>query len=392
MATWGEGSEFQLAQSFLRFTALYVALFAAFGVASPFIPAFLAERGLGPGAIGVVLGLGSAVRLLAGPAGGRLADRTGRPRLVLAGLLAASAGVALGYLPARGAVLLALVSLLHAAVLAPLTPVADALALAEAGAGRFDYGWLRGSGSAAFIGASAASGALVGVYGLPVVIWLNAGLLFLASLSVAGVPAALERRADERTGAASWRDLLHVPGFLPLMGVVVLVGGSHAMHDSFEVIRWEAAGMSPGAAGALWGESVAAEVLVFFVLGRPLIARLGVGGAAGLSALAGVVRWSVTSFTAAVPAMAAVEPLHGFTFALLHLVAMQVIARNVPARLAATAQACYGTLALGAATTGLTFAAGPLYGALGARAFLPMAGLCVLALPFALRLRAQSAA
>ena len=367
-------------------------MFAAFGVASPFIPAFLAGRGLGPGAIGVVLGLGSAVRLVAGPAGGRLADRTGRPRLVLGGLLLASAIVALGYAPARGVASLALVSLLHAAVLAPLTPVADALALAAAARDRFDYGWLRGSGSAAFIVASAASGMLVGIYGLPTVIWLNAGLLFLACPCAAAVPAMLDRSAKRGTvpkGAAAWRELLAVPGFMPLMGVVALVGGSHAMHDSFAVIRWEEAGMSAGAAGALWGTSVAAEVLVFFVLGRPLIARLGVGGAASLSALAGIVRWSVTSVTAAVPAMAAVEPLHGFTFALLHLVAMRVIAANVPARLAATAQACYGTIALGAATTGLTFLSGPLYGALGARAFLPMAVLCALALPFAARLRAS---
>jgi MFS_1 like family len=38
-----------------------------------------------------------------------------------------------------------------------------------------------------------------------------------------------------------------------------------------------------------------------------------------------------------------VEPLHGLTFALLHLACMAVIARTVPSRFAATAQAIYGT-------------------------------------------------
>ena len=38
----------------LRFVLLYWALFSAFGCASPFLPAFLAERGLGPEELGIV--------------------------------------------------------------------------------------------------------------------------------------------------------------------------------------------------------------------------------------------------------------------------------------------------------------------------------------------------
>jgi MFS transporter, PPP family, 3-phenylpropionic acid transporter len=48
--------------SFDRFLLLYVAMFAAFGVASPFLPALLHERGLGPSEIGAVLAAGTAVR------------------------------------------------------------------------------------------------------------------------------------------------------------------------------------------------------------------------------------------------------------------------------------------------------------------------------------------
>jgi PPP family 3-phenylpropionic acid transporter len=147
------------------------------------------------------------------------------------------------------------------------------------------------------------------------------------------------------------------------------------------VIRWQAAGMGPGAAGILWGESVAAEVLVFFVLGPAIIGRLGLGGAAMLAAASGVVRWGTAALTAALPAMALVEPLHGFTFALLHLTCVHMIGRTVPVQLAATAQAFYGTVAVGAASTALTFASGPLYGRLGASAFWVMAALCAAALP-----------
>ena len=69
-----------------RFLVLYTALFAAFGVASPFFAAFLASRGLRPEAIGLVLAAGTATRLVAGPVGGRIADRLQTPRSGAGGL------------------------------------------------------------------------------------------------------------------------------------------------------------------------------------------------------------------------------------------------------------------------------------------------------------------
>lgn len=373
-----------IASSLPRFVFLYTALFAAFGVASPFLPALLQERGLEPSAIGLVLGLGSAIRLATGPLGGRLADRSGAPRTILAAGLAAAAVVAVGYAPAHGLLALALVSVAHAALLAPLSPVADTLALGAGDRpGGFEYGWVRGAGSAAFIIGNVVAGLAVGRAGLDVIIWLNAALLAVAAVLAARVPnRPAGVRLQHQAGRPSRvRDLLALPMFARLMLVAALVGGSHALHDGFEVIRWRTAGMSTGAAGMLWGESVAAEVLVFFVLGPAIIDRFGPGVAAMLAAGAGVVRWGTAALTAALPAMALVEPLHGFTFALLHLTCVRTIARTVPTQLAATAQAFYGTVAVGTASTALTFASGPLYSRLGASAFWVMAALCAAALP-----------
>jgi len=165
-----------------------------------------------------------------------------------------------------------------------------------------------------------------------------------------------------------------------------LVLGSHAMHDTFAVIRWSAAGLTPAMASALWAESVAAEVLVFFVIGPALLARLRPAGVLSIAAMAGVVRWVVmASFTTPI-ALALVQPLHGLTFAALHLACMRLIPAVVPPHLAATAQATY---ALGAGVTSslLTLASGWLYAALGARGFLVMALLCAVAPPLTRQLR-----
>jgi PPP family 3-phenylpropionic acid transporter len=114
------------------------------------------------------------------------------------------------------------------------------------------------------------------------------------------------------------------------------------------------------------------------------------GGAITLAAVAGVIRWSVAAFTTSPVLLAFVQPLHGFTFALLHLAAMQMIVRVVPLRLAATAQAIYGTLCIGLATALLTLLSGLLYGRIGGTAFLVMAALCLLALPMCARLQLSS--
>jgi PPP family 3-phenylpropionic acid transporter len=163
--------------------------------------------------------------------------------------------------------------------------------------------------------------------------------------------------------------------------------GSHAMHDSFAVIQWGAAGIGPRTAGLLWSLSVAAEVMVFLFVGRPLLDRLGPAGAAMLAAAAGIVRWAVMAETAWLPALAAIEPLHGLTFALLHLTCMRLLAGCVPRHLAATALTLYGTVGIGAPATLLTLASGPLYAHFGAHGFWVMAALCAAALPLARTLR-----
>jgi PPP family 3-phenylpropionic acid transporter len=105
-----------------------------------------------------------------------------------------------------------------------------------------------------------------------------------------------------------------------------------------------------------------------------------------LAAAAGVLRWTVSAETAALPALVMIQPLHGLTFALLHLACMRRLAEIVPPQLSATALTLYGTVGIGAASAALTLASGALYGAIGAGGFWVMAGLCAAALPIARRL------
>src|SRR6185312_4131798 len=372
----------------LRFLLLYGMLYGSFGLSSPFLPAFLAARGIGPEWLGFLLGAGTVVRLLSAPFAGRLADVFGAFRLEIA-LFAISAGVAsLLYLPAHSFWVLALVNLSQAA---PLAPLADALALSwsrsttRGNSGAFEYGWVRGTGSATFIAGVLVAGQSAAALGLPSVLWFTAAGLFVTALSTRFVPdlapgtnsTTQKRKITEK----DWLVLLRQPVFVHMVLAAALVIGSHAMHDAFAIICWRDAGISHVVSSVLWSESVGAEVLVFVFLGPWLLSLLGRSGALALGAGAAVVRWGVLAQTADVTILALIEPLHGLTFALFHLGCMRIIADTVPRSLAGMAQAFYGTVGIGGATALATIFSGWLFARFGPAGFWGMALLCSLAFP-----------
>jgi PPP family 3-phenylpropionic acid transporter len=372
-------------------------LYAAFGVQSPFLPALLRERGLHPEEIGIVLGASTAIRVLAGPAIGHDADRLHRHTSILCGCAVVAAVAGLGYLMMHGFGSLLVVGLLHAAMLAPIVPLSDALATTAArgsesgGRLRFDYGWLRAAGSAAFIIGTTASGWAAGRTGLPSIIWISGTLLVIGGIAALVLPKLpggdVAHNGVRPPIVRDWALLLRLPVYRRVLFIAALVEGSHALHDAFSVIRWQAAGIDLSIVGLLWSESVLSEVVVFLVIGPRLVRLFGPGGACALAAGAGVIRWTVVAFTTSPLLLGSVQPLHGLTFALLHLACMRLIVQVVPIRLAATAQSIYGTLCVGLATALLTLASGLLYERMGGNAFLVMAALCLLALPLCAGLR-----
>ena len=297
----------------------------------------------------------------------------------------------------NGFLALLIVALVHAAMLAPIVPISDALATTASQASqsehgrRFEYGWLRGirlrrvrhwhdtrrlgvGESRSGKHALAAAGAVLAIGG--------AASLWLPKLPAPGpvsrFPGSIVR---------DWAHLLRIAIYRRVLIVAALIEGSHALHDAFSVIRWHDAGIDLPIIGILWSESVLSEVLVFLLIGPRLLRLLSPGGACALAAAAGAVRWTIVAFTTSPFALGLVQPLHGLTFALLHLACMRLIVWAVPVRLAASAQAIYGTLCIGAATALLTLVSGMLYEVMGGHAFLVMAALCLLALPMCPGLR-----
>src|SRR5690349_16624843 len=110
----------------LRLALLYGAFFVYLGLSMPFVPAWLAAKGLDAGEIGIVLAAPMIVRVLAVPIASRLADRFG---MLHRALIAASFASVLAFAlvgVASGFVAILVTYALAAAVLAPVLPFADA--------------------------------------------------------------------------------------------------------------------------------------------------------------------------------------------------------------------------------------------------------------------------
>jgi MFS transporter, PPP family, 3-phenylpropionic acid transporter len=373
----------------LGYILLYVGLYGAFGVASPFWPKFFESRGLTPQHIGTILAAALVVRLAAGPLVGRLADFLSSLRLVLASCIVLAAAAAAAFALADTFWFVLLVALAQAAALAPTTSLADALAVNTARprmAGKpLEYGWIRGAASAAFLSGTLIIGQLITGADVSLIIWMNVTLLIAAAAAIALVPSAPavhQPRPDASTVVLDVRHLLAMAPFRAVIIVSALILGSHAMYDAFAVIRWSNAGLDASVISVLWAEAVAAEVVVFFLVGPWLLGRLDARGALVLAGLAGILRWSVMGFTNSILLLSVLQPLHGVTFALLHLACMRVMADVVPRRVAATAQAFYA-FGAGLVTVALISLSGMLYARYGGAAFVSMTIPCLIALPFA---------
>lgn len=364
-----------------RFALLFAVQFAALGVMMPFFPAILRDHGLTATQIAAVLATGSATRLMASPLLGRGADALGDARLVLALGAAAAAISATGYAWGGGFALLLGVAFCHAVSIAPVFPLADALALGAARREGFDYGRVRSAGSVTFILAVVAGGQAVALWGTVSTVGFYSACL----LATAGCALLLPAGPRAARGQGGFRLPFRDPAFRLLLPLSGLIQGSHALYYGFGTIHWQAQGLSPEVIGLLWGEGVVAEVALF-LWGRRLVERIGAPGLALAAATLGLLRWSVTATTTDPLVLALVQPLHAATFGCMHLGAMRVLAGMPPGQ-AATAQTLHASLGVGLTMGVLTFGCGPLYAWAGGAGFWAMAALCALALPLAVLLR-----
>lgn len=357
----------------LRLSLFYGAFFVYAGISLPFMPVWLAAKGLDSREIGAVLALPLVVRLIVVPTSTRLADRFAvlRPAIIAASIASVAGFVVIGLSTGFAGILMAFA--LAAVALAPVLPLTDAYALRGLQGRRHSYGSVRLWGSVTFIAASLGGGVLLDLFGAREVIWAVVATLALMSVAALGLdrllPEAAEPANARTAGASLWRSL----AFVTVVLGSSLIQASHAVMQGFATLQWTAKGIDGPTIGALIAAGVLAEIALFALSGR-VVAVLGAVGMIVLGGLGGVLRWTGMIFDPPVAALAVLQCLHALSFGATHIGTMHFLSQAAPAGRSATAQGdC-------AAAQGIVFAAamgvsGVLVAALGNSAYAVMAAL-----------------
>ena len=349
----------------------------------PYLPLYLAHLGFSGTEIGVAVGLPSVLRWTGAIAWAHLADRWRVRHRLLVVLALAGGALTVPLLVVRGFPAVALVLGATALMHGPLIPLLDATVMDNLPRLGGDYGRLRLWGSMSFILGALGSAPLVAAFS-PAVIPL---LLLLPNLGLAPALFTLPRAQHGRAAAfrPPWR--LLTPPLTAFLATVFLVQTSSGAWGGIFAVHTAALGLPSSVPGVAWGLAVAAEV-VLFRWGRPLLARIS----APRLVLAVVVltagRWVATAYAERAWLVVALQLGHGISFSALHLAAQVLLARLVPGESSSGGQALYGLAGFGLGGSGGMWLAGTLADRMSTSSvFLVDAGIALLALPFALRLR-----
>ena len=363
----------------IRLSAFYLAFFAVLGVLSPYWGPYLKSRGFDAAAIGTLIALLHATKIIAPNLWGWVADHTGRRIAVIRfACLAALAGFAGVLVPGGGFAWMALVMVAFSFFWNAALPQFEANTFSHLAGRRHFYPRIRLWGTVGFMLAVLAVGEGIDRFGVQIVPAVLLGLFAaLAVISLSVPQAARPAHHDVNPGLLG---VLGEPRVLGLLLACFLLQVSHGPFYAFYSIYLQDNGYTATAIGALWAVALIAEIAVFLSMPRWL-PRFGPRRLLTLAMLLGVVRWLLV---AALPTLVVVQGiaqlLHAATYGVYHAAAISLIDRYFTGGLQGRGQALYSSMTFGAGVALGSFMAGRLWeSAGGASIFVMAAGFAALA-------------
>lgn len=358
----------------------FVGFFFAYGVYLPFWALWFEEQGVSATDIGLLVGIGFATRCVANMV---LTPRIHKVEHLIPALrwlsFASILFVAFHLFTGGSFLLMALATILFNLCCGPVVPLSDAMANYYARLKMLDYGRTRLWGSLAFIAGSTVVGYLVAQYGTDMIIYTAlAGVIAALVFSARNIKPMPVTTAEHDAERPKLTQLLRERPVIKFLLLVAMIQGSHAAYYSFSSIYWKGAGYSEDIIGYLWSLGVVAEVAVF-ALSKRLFSGWSLRALFVVASLGVIVRWGLTASTTALLALVAIQLLHGVTFAMAHIAAIQYIQHSEQRKMVAL-QALYNAIPLGAFIALMTTLSGWGYEHWGANIFWAMAVMGVVAL------------
>ena len=353
-----------------RIALVFCAPMMVNGIALPFFPVWLETLSMSDFQIGIVLAVPMFVRVFTAPVAGIIADRLGERSIVLlwSGLLSLLTALALFATGSFWPVLL--LYTLQGAVYSPYVPITEAIMLSGVRRWNFDYGRMRLWGSLAFIVATMIGGWLAGLYGGAMVLPAMAVGFVLTVLGAVMAPKIGKPRRPSPIAAIATmptKSTLRQADVQFMLIGVSLVNASHAMLYAFSAIYWQKMGFSGVDVGILWSAGVLAEV-VFFLFAVQLRRRFNLWSMMAVGSAVAVGRWILFPMDMSFAGYFALQCLHAFTYALIHMSAQSRLVERVAEEQEAAAQGLY-YFYTGVFTALATFVSGYAYNWYGVEGF-----------------------
>ena len=347
-----------------RLSGFYLFYFASLGALLPYWGLYLKSLGYDITAIGNLMAIIMATKIISPNIWGWIADHTGRRMaIVRLGSLCAALAFA-GVFFQDGFIWLAIVMMLFSFFWNAALPQFEATTFYHLGDHIDRYSSIRLWGSIGFIATVWGLGSLMQGQGIQLLPWILLGLFTAIWINSLFVPE--EAAGHLALDHSPLRKILSQPHVVGLLLVCFLLQAGHGPYYTFYSIHMEAHGYSLSMIGGLWALGVIAEVIVFLLMHR-LVPKFGLRNLLLVSLLLAVVRWLLIGlFPEHLSVMLFAQILHAATFGVYHAAAIQLIHTYFKGKHQGKGQALYSSLSFGAGGALGSFYSGYVYDYFGA--------------------------
>lgn len=292
-----------------------------------FLPLLLKDIGLTGKEIGSVLAIGPLATIISQPFWGFLSDKykTVKRMLIISviGMLLFS----VIFFNMEGLVTLLIFGALFYFFSSPVGALSDSLAQRQAEHFNISFGSIRMWGSIGFAFSSLFVGELLNIYGIQFIVWpyLSFGLILLLiifSITDVKSPSAPARLKDIQL-------LLKNKAFLTFLILMMFITITHRVNDSFIGLYMAELGGSERLVGVSWFVSLISEATVF-ALAFLWFKRKKALNFIIIASFLYVVRWLLFSVVEQPFHLVSLQLLHGLTFAIFYLSAIEYVTQLIP--------------------------------------------------------------
>ena len=329
-----------------RLSAFYFAYFAYVGALAPYFSLYLASLGLAAAQIGVLLSLGSLMRVVGPNFWGWVADRTQRRARIVSFTLVLGGICFVGFFFVTsfwGLFVLLLATGFFSSASMPLT---ESLTLSHLRGAVSSYGSIRLWGSVGFIITVTLIGYALDVLPVASLLWMVLATYALCWACALTVPDAVTDGGHAEPGPV-W-NILRRPEVAALLGACFLMSVAHGPLYAFYSLFLVGHGYTKAAVGWMWSVGVIAEIIVFMLM-PALMRRHSLSLILRVCFAAAVLRflligWGVDSS----PVLVAAQLLHGLSFGAYHAAAVTAIHHWFKGTHQVRGQAIYLSVSFGA--------------------------------------------